>query len=121
MNAIERFLNEYKCITQRNSILLNYPEHKVQQNRVNLHYYHADWQDNVLCNLGDYLSEVIVLWMCKEKGIQFDKEIEETRNLYAIGSILQMGYQDATIWGSGFAFEMNGVRAYLHKYRKLVY
>ena len=34
-------------------------------------------------------------------GIDVAKEVAETRHLYAVGSILAHGYQNATVWGSG--------------------
>lgn len=114
---MKRLSRELICIKNAEKILLNYPEHKVNCNKVNLHYYHAEWQKNSTgkeCNVGDYLSEIIVKWICANRGIDFGHAIQETKHLYAIGSILQMGYQNATIWGSGFAFELNGMRRIPH-------
>ena len=122
MGKVERIVREIKCIANANSIILNYPEHRAQENRVNLHYYHADWQPNgkmTDCNLGDYLSEVIVKSLCLNRGIDFRKELPVSKHLYAIGSIIQMGYQNATLWGTGFAFEVNKIRALPHRSRKL--
>ena len=118
MISVGRMVNEAISISKANSIILNYVNHKTEK-KVNLHYYHADWQDGVVSNLGDYLSEVVVDWLCKQKGIERNKTIDKTRHLYAIGSILQMGYQNATIWGSGFVFEMSGIRTILQRNRKL--
>lgn len=106
-------------MTQADHIILNYPEHKIKKNRVNLHYYHAEWQDGVASNLGDYISEVVVKELCRKNGISFEKQINNTKHLYGIGSILQMGYQNATVWGTGFAFELSTLRSILHKWRKL--
>lgn len=114
---LERLSRELICIKNAEKILLNYPEHRVDCNKVNLHYYHAEWQKYSTgkdCNIGDYLSEIIVKWMCTNRGIDFGCTIQETKHLYAIGSILQMGYQNATIWGTGFAFELNSVRRIPH-------
>lgn len=119
MDIVRRVVKEIACISRANHMILNYPEYKTGENRVNLHYYHAEWCDGIESNLGDYLSEVIVRWMCRREGVQFDKSIAGTRHLYALGSILQMGYQNATVWGSGFAFEPSCVRMALHKHRKL--
>lgn len=119
MNIIKRTWNEVEYIIKADNIILNYPNHKVNMNKVNLHYYHADWQDGVDCNLGDYLSEIVVRWMCEKKNVKFDKKISKTKHLYAIGSILQMGYQNATVWGTGFAFDIKGIRAIPHKLRRL--
>lgn len=119
MGRVRRAVKEAACIWQADHIILNYPGHKVRKNRVNLHYYHAEWQDGIESNLGDYLSEVVVRWMCDKEGLRFDKPVVGTRHLYALGSILQMGYQNATAWGTGFAFELRRARAFLHKQRKL--
>lgn len=52
-------------------------------------------------NVGDWLSLVIVENVATQYGIDIYKEVSQTKHLYAIGSIL-LGWQDATIWGSGF-------------------
>ena len=120
MNRIQRLGREIECIRNADDIILNYPEHKAEDNRVNLHYYHAEWCDRETdVNLGDYLSEVIVRWLCEKNGILFEKKIPERKHLYAIGSILQMGYQNATVWGTGFAFELGKLRAFPHRRRNL--
>lgn len=119
MNSLKRIGNEITYITQANRIILNYPNHKAEKNKVNLHYYHADWQDGVECNLGDYLSEIVVRALCERNGFTLDKTIDKTKHLYGIGSILQMGYQDATVWGTGFAFELSKFRGLPHRKRKL--
>lgn len=54
-------------------------------------------------NVGDYLSLVVLNHVCERKGIDRNKVISKTKHLYAIGSILP-GYQDATVWGSGFGY-----------------
>ena len=75
-------------------------------------------------NVGDYLSVEIVQYMCNRYGVDANSQIEKKKHLYAIGSIL-LGYQDATIWGSGFGYniEKNTLRkvdAFIHKhYHKL--
>ena len=55
-------------------------------------------------NVGDYLARVVVEETCKLNGIDFHKKVDKTKHLYAIGSIL-LGFQDATIWGSGFGYD----------------
>ena len=122
MNILVRFSNELKCFMDADDIILNYPNHAVFKNRVNLHYYHPDWQTGATestCNLGDYLSEIIVRWMCKQKSIDFEKALTKTYHLYGLGSIIQMGYQNATLWGTGLAFELSRLRALPHRTRKL--
>lgn len=53
-------------------------------------------------------------------GIDVKKRVSETKHLYAIGSIL-LGYQDCTIWGSGFLNDPTvskafGVYTLIHQY-----
>ena len=64
---------------------------------------------------------MIVDWMLQRKGIDPKQELGEPRHLYAIGSILQMGYQNAAVWGTGFAYELDGLQGKMHssKVRKL--
>lgn len=71
-------------------------------NQVNLNAWTVP--DSTHSNVGDYLSFVVVENVCKMKGIDFHKKIQHTKHLYAIGSIL-LGFQDATIWGSGFGYD----------------
>ena len=55
-------------------------------------------------NVGDYLAQVVVEEVCKLKKIDFQGSVKGTKHLYSIGSIL-LGFQDATIWGSGFGYD----------------
>lgn len=55
-------------------------------------------------NIGDYLSLIVLENVCSLKGIDFLQKVRSTKHLYAIGSILP-GYQDATVWGSGFGYD----------------
>lgn len=57
--------------------------------------------ERIANNIGDYLSFVVVDYMCKYYGISLKKRSKKTSHLYAIGSIL-LGYKNAVIWGSGF-------------------
>lgn len=70
-------------------------------NQVNLNAWTVPNSTN--SNVGDFLSFVVVENVCRIKGIDFHKKIQNTRHLYAVGSIL-LGFQDATIWGSGFGY-----------------
>lgn len=63
---------------------------------------------------------MVVEQLCKLKGIDFGQEICRTKHLYALGSIL-LGYQDATVWGSGFGYDKKNsfftkIDAVLHRY-----
>lgn len=79
----------------RNNFILLNTNRKVLQNTVNLNYW------NGVDNLGDALSPIIVNWMLSLKGFLPGKAISKTKHLYAVGSILTAGMQDATVWGSG--------------------
>ena len=57
--------------------------------------------DRTVNNVGDYLSIVVVDYLCKQNGIELVDSTLETKHLYAVGSIL-LGWQDSVIWGSGF-------------------
>lgn len=71
-------------------------------NHVNLNAWFV--RDAMCNNVGDYLSQVVVKEVCKLKNIDFERKVDTTKHLYAIGSIL-LGFQDATIWGSGFGYD----------------
>lgn len=83
------------------------------KNRVNLIY----WKRHV--NLGDALAPVIFEWMLEEKGFAAECKAKKTCALATIGSIVDLGRFDATIWGSGLqSFEAIAHTARAH-YKKL--
>lgn len=98
-------LSEYN---DRDNMILMSREIHPTPNIVNVHYWRVfmDQRINsrITQNVGDDLSPIIVNWMLKQRGIDPFKKIEKTKHLYCIGSIIQYGYVDATIWGSGFAY-----------------
>ena len=47
------------------------------------------------------MSLPVYLYMLKQLGLEEHRKLDKTKHLYAIGSILFWGRQDATIWGSG--------------------
>ena len=58
--------------------------------------------------------------MLKLKEISLDDNMDKTKHLYAVGSILNMGAQNATIWGSGMLEEPRKAIILLFKFfRKL--
>lgn len=79
----------------RNRIVL-ISERRVEKHLVNLHW--AKMGEGAQ-NVGDYLSTIVVEHM-KEMNNLVDKK-KRTKHLYAIGSIIDLGYQNATVWGSG--------------------
>lgn len=110
-----------ECIIRADNIILDYPKLNAFQNRVNLHYYYADKDLEDKNNLGDFLSKIIVEWMLEKQGIALESKTKVKKHIYAIGSILLMGYQNASIWGTGFPFEPTFLRSLPHRYplRKL--
>ncbi|MDD3409215.1 MAG: polysaccharide pyruvyl transferase family protein [Eubacteriales bacterium] len=113
---INRVFREVYSMVYSNKIILNYPSVKQHIEQVNLHCFDADktLQDNI--NLGDHLSGIVVNWMLREKGLSLETCIgtKDKHNLYAIGSILLMGYQNATVWGSGLPFKPSLLRGLFH-------
>lgn len=99
------FLNRNK-IDQR--------EEAFEKNRVNLVY----WRKRV--NLGDVICPVIVDWVLKQRGIDVNQEIASTQRLLSIGSVLDLGKFDATVWGSGLQSFRSVIDMYKRSpYRKL--
>lgn len=94
----------------RNKFILFNISNRAKNNRVNLDY----WSESK--NLGDLLSPIIVDYMLSLKHISPNKEISERKHLYAVGSVLTSGIQDATVWGSGV---LNASLTYRLEKRKL--
>lgn len=83
----------------------------ISKDKVNLFWtgtYHGEITDHE--NLGDYLSLIIVNYVLKEYDLNLNTKTNQTHYLYAIGSIIGWGYQDAVIWGSGLLNEKNVLR-----------
>lgn len=93
---IKAFTEDFFC---RNSIILKDKNRKILKNHVNLHWWSIGKDKE---NLGDYLSIIVVDYMKKYYGIDDHMPIKKTKHLYAIGSIIDAGLQDAVIWGSGY-------------------
>lgn len=124
----EKTIQEVKVFLLRNRIQLYFPNLKTVKNRVNLNYFHAEFskgkvkaKDSGLRNLGDTLSAPVVEYALRQKGLRMNQPTEKTHHLYAIGSILLMGYQDATVWGSGMFVAPSFIRTLFHRapFRKL--
>lgn len=118
-----RCYNAAKAIVFAKRYNLNNLYTRTNKNVVNLHYWHSSSEmgDNVKNNLGDDLSRIIVESVLAKKGLLLDKRVSKTKHLYAVGSIISMGYQNATIWGSGFLVDLSLIRRLFHHYplRKL--
>lgn len=83
------------------------------KNKVNLIY----WKRQI--NLGDALAPVIFEWMLEKKELTTESDAKKTSALATIGSIVDLGRFDATVWGSGLqSFEAIVHTAKAH-YKKL--
>lgn len=112
-----KIIREIYSLLFSNHIHLNYRCLPINKNSVNLHRYISglEIKKHGSENLGDYISEIIVNWMLKEKNLSLDfTKTTNTKHLYAIGSILLMGHQNATIWGTGMPFEPSMFRGLWH-------
>ena len=94
----------------RNQFILFNISNRAKANHVNLNY----WDESE--NLGDVLSPIIVCYMLSLKGIDQNIIVNGRRHLYAVGSVLTAGIQDATVWGSGV---LNASLTYRLEKRKL--
>lgn len=95
----------------RNKYIFNDIYRPVLENQVNL-FWTGTYEGRITAheNLGDYLSLVIVQLLLEEKGLDLSQKTNKTSYLYAIGSIIGFGYQDAVIWGSGLLTPKNALR-----------
>ena len=94
----------------RNNFILFNISNRAQNNRVNIDY----WEESN--NLGDTLSPIIVEYMLKQQGLSLTQNVSGKKHLYAVGSVLTAGIQDATVWGSGV---LNAKLSYRLEKRKL--
>lgn len=85
----------------------------LNKNKVNLIY----WRKHV--NLGDALAPVILDWMLKRKDIEIDCVTDKTYALATVGSIVDLGRFDSTIWGSGLQSFESMVNISKASYKKL--
>lgn len=90
-NKILAYYDLTKRMIARNSYGL---DGKSSKNKVNVEYFPID-------NIGDSLTPIIVEWLLRKKNIDPDKTTDSTKHLIGVGSILNFGLFDATVWGSG--------------------
>jgi pyruvyltransferase len=126
---VKKKLQKIMEIAFRQSIILNVIDYKARKNRINLNWAPVT-KTNFLGlvmldktdrqNLGDYLAMPIYDYMLEINNLDRNKKVKKTIHLYTIGSILLIGHQDATIWGSGILMgEPEGFIWNRNKYRKL--
>ncbi len=107
-----------KKMILKNHKTLNCIYRKPRKNIVNLHWWSMRRNDHVE-NVGDYLSVVICNYMLRKRGKDLYSKTNKTKHLYAVGSIIQGGAQNATIWGSGLKSGSCDLPILLRKTRKL--
>lgn len=107
-----------KKIVGRNRKILNNSNRKANKNVVNLHWWSLN-RSNGFENVGDYLSVVVCDYFLSLKGLSLQSPVDRTRHLYGIGSIIQGGMQNATIWGSGLHSKFEDVDRWTKFFRKL--
>lgn len=115
---MNRNIEYAKKYIMRNKKILNCPLRFTRKNHVNLHWWSTRRDDHVE-NIGDYLSVIVCKYMMQKKRLSFDDKVSKTKHLYAIGSIIQGGAQNATIWGSGLKSGQTDIPFLARKTRKL--
>jgi pyruvyltransferase len=125
---ILRILQEIGLFLFRDQWILCYPNLPARKNRVNLNHYHAYFQpcrrrttDSGARNLGDDLAPCIFAYALSQKALTPESPAKKRTHLYTVGSILLMGYQNTTVWGSGILVSPSPARNFLHRacFRKL--
>ena len=95
---VDQLMDVILAYVNRHKIVLTDRNRRVQPKTVNLHWWSMFGTKQ---NVGDYLSTVVVDYMTKYYHLASEPSLKKTQHLYAIGSIIDGGYQNATIWGSG--------------------
>lgn len=122
---MNRIMREAYNYIFSDGMILHYPFVKSKDNVVNLHYFKEGFEHGEKneqgYNLGDELSKTVTEFMLEKRNLSLDAYVEGRKHLYAIGSILLMGYQNAAVWGTGLPFEPSALRSLLHRkpFRKL--
>lgn len=93
--VIESIVRKTLLTFHLNNKYILFTSRKAKKNKVNLNYCH-DFK-----NVGDNISPKIVEFVADKFNVDLNKEVSETKHLYAVGSIITAGAQDCTVWGSG--------------------
>ena len=88
--------NMLLAVLARDRIILTDRAAKAVPTDVNLHWWRIPGQKQ---NVGDMLSVVVTDYMRSQLGLT--EKAGKKSHLYTIGSIIDGGYQDAVVWGSG--------------------
>lgn len=105
---LKRFLLRFLFPFRNHFRLLDIND-RAKKNKVNLNY----WKKSD--NIGDALSPVIVEYMLQKKNLTLNTKVNGRKHLYAVGSVITSGIQDATIWGSGILNTKYTYRLYKRK------
>lgn len=106
-------INRLQLLLRKNTVILRDVDDgfvPAEKNKVNLNGWFLPGRN--VQNIGDWLSKIVVDHAAARCGIDPEKTVSRTKHLYAIGSIL-LGYQDATIWGSGFLNDITQSRGFV--------
>lgn len=103
LQAITRVLHSF---IRRDQIILSDLNSEVVPHSVNLHWWKLPSERQ---NIGDMLSPVVFDFLLQANKLTKSIPPTKTSHLYTIGSIIDGGYQDAVIWGSGL---LRGKRQY---------
>ncbi len=94
LTSIDRRLS----LVGRNNRMIQFCSKELKQKSVNLNFC-----NDPMDNIGDALSPVICNYLLKR---EYDTiSVSQTKHLFAVGSIISFGHQDATVWGSGLIDE----------------
>lgn len=109
--SVKEKLKDFAIVATRDKMILNIVNYPTRKNEINLHWFpRSKWILNGHLayrmksekeNLGDWLALPIYDYMLKRYNLDKHKKVSKTKHLYTIGSLIMMGQQNATIWGSG--------------------
>lgn len=128
--TMKKKIKECIIVKTRDKMILNIINFPTRKKEINLHWFpRCEWVLNGHLayriksekeNLGDWLALPIYDYMLKRFQLDKNKKVSKTKHLYTIGSLIMMGQQDATIWGSGILnTEPDGMIWDRNKYRTL--
>lgn len=96
-------LSMIKTLSHKNRCIQNRMDYPAAKNRVNIEHWIP--LESGVKNLGDSIATPIVEWLLAQKGMTLDAPVNGTKFLSTVGSILDNGVNDCTVWGSGLLRE----------------
>ena len=97
---IKKVRAAYSMLSTKNRYILADKRRPAQRGKVNIDWWISPVEGTGI-NLGDGLAPTIVEWVLQRGSISRDDAKEGTKFLCTVGSILQAGLNDCTVWGSG--------------------